>query len=405
MYMYSRMHRICGVSIEDFLRKLYDFGVKCIAEYESRKNVFEKSFNFINSGNQEITEEDLIKCVDAEHKLRAIHNAIEEIQKCASTYSHTSEFKNLSKVIDLKSLTSVYTDAIAFHRSFGDLDEIFATFAFDFGFLADIIESLIDMGREDDYDDGYKTSAYIRWEDDNVGTCTSDHHLKFDELFHIDKAEFGKRCFEEYKSMLTFGEIYFYQFNLDVMLMARGKCIPKDEDALLKYYIAYEKCNMISVALHDLGDLICKAAISCDSIELKEFANYKMSDVSAYHIAYEYFSEILFTDKLNIGYIDKIKRAISENQYYSSAVGSLLSLFDTIHIVHEYFDAELEPTVYDEYYREYFYESEEAIEAKRNEARKKYEFMNQVCDFDKIPEDRFKDIFTLMDEMIGKFFR
>ena len=46
MYMYSRMHRICGVSIEDFLRKLYDFGVKCIAEYESRKNVFEKIFQF-----------------------------------------------------------------------------------------------------------------------------------------------------------------------------------------------------------------------------------------------------------------------------------------------------------------------------------------------------------------------
>ena len=158
---------------------------------------------------------------------------------------------------------------------------------------------------------------------------------------------------------------------------------------------------MISVALHDLGDLICRAAISCDSIELKEFARYKMSDVSAYHIAYEYFSEILFTDKLNMGYIDKINRAISENQYYSSAVGSLLSLFDTIHIVHEYFDAKLEPTVYDEYYREYFYESEEAIEAKRNEACKKYEFMNQLCNFDKIPEDRFKDIFTLMDEMTG----
>lgn len=404
--MYPRMHKICGVSIEEFLRKMYDFGTIQMQIYDQFYKAWSNLYEFIECGDPTVDEDDLINCIRIENAVHCKRDDIKDIIDCLTTYSHTDEFKALSKSLDLYSL-------IDFEKQLEDEDtdvfksqHMYVRTAMNLGILDDYIDQLMkEYHKPEDEPGNFVYMAYHRFKRLKVGLPHGSFHIDFMQIFNVEPQKFIEGCCQEFFNIRDFVKLVDHQFNSNVKLLAVGQCVPKDINSLIEYYILMRKRCLVIGVMDTLSDHMMtftnRYTSKLNVINTLCSIQSEMSEIHDHsYKSFSYFLEILLKDKLNIGYIDEIRLSDSIHGLKDPDMKSVFAINRLHADVRKFMESKIDPWAYDEFYREYFYGDKQTISDKLKEVDRKYQFMNQLFGFDHIPADRFKSIFTIADQYI-----
>lgn len=404
--MYPRMHKICGVSIEEFLHKMYDFGTIQMQIYDQFYKAWLNLYEFIECGDPTVDEDDLINCIRIENAVKCKRDDIKDIIDCLSTYSYTDEFKALSKSLDLNSL-------IDFNKQLEDEDtnafksqHIYVRTATNLGILDDYIDQLMrENGKADDDSHDFTYMAYHRFKRLKVGLPHGSFHIDFMQIFNVEPQKFIEGCCREFFDIGDFVKLVDHQFNSNVKLLAVGQFVPKDINSLIEYYILMRKRCLAIGMMDTLSDYMMtfthRYTIKLNMINTLCDIQSEMSEIHDHsYKSFSYFLGILLKDKLNLGYIDEIRLSDSMCGLKDHDMKSVFVINRMHADVREYMESKIDPSAYDEFYREYFYGDRQTISDKLKEVNRKYQFMNQLFGFDHIPDKRFGSIFDAADQYI-----
>ena len=400
--MYPRMHKICGVSIEEFITRLHSYIMgEYLDEMIVRKDHFLNLYEFIESGDPTIEEDDLVECMKAWDAYDNMRVPLDDLDLMFVVYSHSDEYKKLEKSLHLDSFRC---DAICNMISEDDpidvnaVKTIFIRTASRLELLDQDIDKILE--RHPDADEtcsDIQVRAFNRWRIHNKHYVPCHFNPKFHEIFHIDPRKFCDNVYQELLDIRDFIDTYTYQFDADVKMMAIGRHIPKDVNSLLQYYITFKKY----IDVRDISNMASDYVSRKFNVSAVEAIDKYDDEVRSHgYDSYEYFSEILFSDKLHLGYIDSIKLAKSITMEEDRDLQSLFAVIRLNADVTEYMNSRIPKGAYDDFYREYLYASKEKMHQNMLIAKNRYQFLNSLCGFSQIPADRFKSVFAVADQYI-----
>ena len=72
--MYPRMHKLLGLSIEEFLTRMYYYGYSNISKLTMAKIKVLKDFNYVQANGSSLTEDDIIEFEKEYQLLKSTQN-------------------------------------------------------------------------------------------------------------------------------------------------------------------------------------------------------------------------------------------------------------------------------------------------------------------------------------------
>ena len=100
--MYPRMHKLLGLSIEEFLTRMYYYGYSNISKLTMAKIKILKDLDYAQVNSSSLTEDDIIEFEKEYRLLRSIYRPISELYQVFETYSHMKEYHDLSSKLGIK---------------------------------------------------------------------------------------------------------------------------------------------------------------------------------------------------------------------------------------------------------------------------------------------------------------
>ena len=389
--MYPRMHKLLGLSIEEFLTRMYYYG------YSNMKD-----FDYVQANGSSLTEDDIIEFEKEYQLLKSTYGPIGELYQVFKTYSHMKEYHNFGSRLDIKHVHDYCED---FYKN-GDtylkinhisacIDYLLSKAAMEFGLLDDIMNSISEEHPEIPQDK-LMIRAYRRWVREHGVTYARD---KIDYLKDIcpdaDPHDFINNIRDEMDFLYDLIRCDGYMLDIHAKEIITGKKIPATLDDLLSIYAAYARFAETKQAMYRLNIIISHIRISIrDDVSIRTVANSARSKYmkmeKLFLTPFIFIRDLITFDGLNLGYLDEIP---SSKRLYDPIQKKATNFLGGVQLhidVCKYMDSKLSPTVYPSFYDDYFGAIPEKLNIKANNIESYHEFLCEKYNFGTITKEAFK---------------
>ena len=401
--MYPRMHRICGVSIEEFLTRMYYYGYSNISKLTMAKIKVLKDFDYVQANGSSLTEDDILEFEKEYQLLKSTYGPIGELYQVFETYSHMKEYHDFGNRLDIKHVHDYCED---FYKN-GDkylkkinhisarIDYLLAKAAMEFGLLDDIMNSISEKHPEIPQDK-LMIRAYRRWVREHGVTCTRD---KIDYLRDIcpdvDPHDFINNIRDEMGFLYDLIRCDGYMLDIHAKEIIIGKKIPATLDDLLLIYAAYARFAETKQAMYRLNIIISHIRISIrDDVSIRTVANSARSKYmkmeKLFLTPFIFIRDLITFDGLNLGYLDEIP---SSKRLYDPIQKKATNFLGGVQLhidVCKYMDSKLSPTVYPSFYDDYFGAIPGKLNIKANNIESYHDFLCEKYNFGTVTKEAFK---------------
>lgn len=399
--MYPRMHKLLGLSIEEFLTRMYYYGYSNISKLTMAKIKVLKDFDYVQANGSSLTEDDIIEFEKEYQLLKSTYGPIGELYQVFKTYSHMKEYHNLSSKLNIKHVHDYCED---FYKN-GDKDlknnrisariNLMAKAAMEFGLLDDIMNSISEEHPEIPQDK-LMIRAYRRWVREHGVKYTHDEidYLK-DICPDADPHDFINNIRDEMDFLYDLIRCDGYMLDIHAKEIITGKKIPATLDDLLSIYAAYARFAETKQAMYRLNIIISHIRISIrDDVSIRTVANSARSKYmkmeKLFLTPFIFIRDLITFDGLNLGYLDEIP---SSKRLYDPIQKKATSFLGGVQLhidVCKYMDSKLSPTVYPSFYDDYFDVIPEKLNIKANNIESYHEFLCEKYNFGTITKEAFK---------------
>ena len=399
--MYPRMHKLLGLSIEEFLTRMYYYGYSNISKLTMAKIKVLKDLDYAQANSSSLTEDDIIEFEKEYQLLRSTYEPIGELYQVFETYSHMKEYHDFSDKSGIKYVHDYCED---FYKN-GDKDlknnhisariDLMAKAAMDLGLLDDIMNSISEKHPEIPQDK-LMIRAYRRWVREHGVTYTRD---KIDYLRDIcpdvDPHDFINNIRDEMDFLYDLIRCDGYMLDIQAKEIITGKKIPATLDDLLSIYAAYARFEETKQAMYRLNIMISHIRISIrDDASIRTVANNARSKYmkmeKLFLTPFIFIRDLITFDGLNLGYLDEIP---SSKRLYDPIQKKATSFLGGVQLhidVCKYMDSRLSPTVYPSFYDDYFGAIPEKLNTKANNIESYHDFLCEKYNFGTVTKEAFK---------------
>ena len=401
--MYPRMHKLLGLSIEEFLTRMYYYGYSNISKLTMAKIKVLKDFDYVQVNGSSLTEDDIIEFEKEYQLLKSTYGPIGELYQLFETYSHMKEYHDFGSRLDIKHVHDYCED---FYKN-GDkylkkinhisvrIDYLLAKAAMEFGLLDDIMNSISEKHLEIPQDK-LMIRAYRRWVREHGVTYTRDKidYLK-DICPDVDPHDFINNIHDEMDFLYDLIRCDGYMLDIQAKEIITGKKIPATLDDLLSIYAAYVRFAETKQAMYRLNIMISHIRISIrDDASIRTVANSARSKYmkmeKLFLTPFIFIRDLITFDGLNLGYLDEIP---SSKRLYDPIQKKATSFLGGVQLhidVCKYMDSKLSPIVYPSFYDEYFGAIPEKLNTKANNIESYHDFLCEKYNFGTITKEAFK---------------
>lgn len=395
--MYPRMHKILGMSIEDFLTHMYYYGQNIISSVAMAKFKVLNDFRFIQYNGSSMTEEEIIAFEKECRMLRGKFDIINELYTLFETYSHTEEYNKIairSDIDHLREYCKTFYSAGDNDLKWNSISRFVAKTAMEFGVLDESL-SVVSENHPNMSSDRVMVSAYNKW---TRSQGVKFLHLNINYLRDVcpdmDTYTFLMNIDEEMKYLFDFICYEGYIMDTTARFLILGKDKPTVFDDFLNIYANHSEYSEINRAMNHLNVMAHHVENYEKDDSLKERvrsigAKWRSKD-ELFLTASMYLREIITFDGLNFGYLDQVpsskKVCDAKNKKARSFMGGAQLNVDVCH----YLDSKLSPEYYPSFVHEYFYENPGRIRNMSNNAKVYHEFLSEKYHFSEIPKEKFK---------------
>lgn len=399
--MYPRMHKLLGLSIEEFLTRMYYYGYSNISKLTMAKIKILKDLDYAQVNSSSLTEDDIIEFEKEYRLLRSIYRPISELYQVFETYSHMKEYHDLSSKLGIKHAHDYCED---FYKN-GDKDlknnrisariNLMAKAAMDLGLLDDIMNSISEKHPEIPQDK-LIDRAYRRWVREHGVKYTHDEidYLK-DICPDMDPHDFINNIRDEMDFLYDLIRCDGYMLDIQAKEIITGKKIPATLNDLLSTYAAYFRFRETKQAMYRLNIITSHIRSSnWDDASIRTVAHSAKSKYikmeKLFLTPFIFIEDIITFDGLNLGYLDEIP---SSKRLYDPIQKKATSFLGGVKLridVCEYMDSKLSLIVYPRFYDDYFGAIPRKLNIKANNIELYHDFLCEKHDFGTIPKEAFK---------------
>lgn len=399
--MYPRMHKLLGLTIEEFLTRMYYYGYSNISKLTMVKIKVLEDFDYVQVNGSSLTEDDIIEFEKEYQLLRSIYGPIGELYQVFETYSHMKEYHDLSSKLGIKHVHDYCED---FYKN-GDKDlknncisariDLMSKVAMDLGLLDDIMNSISEKHPEIPQDK-LINQAYRRWVREHGVKYTRDeiNYLK-DICPDMDPHDFINNIRDEMDFLYDLIRCDGYMLDIQAKEIITGKKIPATLNDLLSIYAAYFRFTEIKQAMHRLNIITSHIRISnLDDTSIRTVAHSTKSKYikmeKLFLTPFIFIEDLITFDGLNLGYLDEIP---SSKRLYDPIQKKATSLLDEAKLridVCKYMDSKLSLIVYPRFYDDYFGAIPRKLNIKANNIELYHDFLCEKHNFGTIPKEAFK---------------
>lgn len=400
--MYPRMHKLLGLSIEEFLTRMYYYGYSNISKLTMAKIKVLKDFDYVQANSSSLVEDDIIEFEKEYQLLKSTYGPIGELYQVFKTYSYMKEYQDFGSRLDIKYVHDYCED---FYKN-GDtylkinhisacIDYLLPKAAMEFGLLDDIMNSISEKHPEIPQDK-LMIRAYRRWVREHGVTYTRD---KIDYLRDIcpdvDPHDFINNIRDEMGFLYDLIRCDGYMLDIHAKEIITDKKIPATLDDLLLIYAAYARFAETKQAMYRLNIIISHIRISIrDDASIRTVANSARSKYmkmeKLFLTPFIFIRDLITFDGLNLGYLDEIP---SSKRLYDPIQKKATNFLGGVQLhidVCKYMDSKLSPTVYPSFYDDYFGAIPEKLNIKANNIESYHEFLCEKYNFGTITKEAFK---------------
>lgn len=399
--MYPRMHKLLGLTIEEFLTRMYYYGYSNISKLTMVKIKVLKDLDYARVNGSSLTEDDIIEFEKEYRLLRSIYGLIGELYQVFETYSHIKEYHNLSSKLGIKHVHDYCED---FYKN-GDKDlknnhisariDLMSKAAMDLGLLDDIMSSISEKHPEIPQDK-LIDQAYRRWVREHGVKYTRDeiNYLK-DICPDMDPHDFINNIRDEMDFLYDLIRCDGYMLDIQAKEIITGKKIPATLNDLLSIYAAYFRFTEIKQAMYRLNIITSHIRISNrDDASIQTMAHSTKSKYikmeKLFLTPFIFIEDLITFDGLNLGYLDEIP---SSKRLYDPIQKKATSFLGGVKLridVCKYMDSKLSLIVYPRFYDNYFGAIPRKLNIKANNIELYHDFMCEKHNFGTIPKEAFK---------------
>ena len=399
--MYPRMHKLLGLSIEEFLTRMYYYGYGNISKLTMAKIKVLKDLDYVQVNSSSLTEDDIIEFEKEYQLLRSTYEPIGELYQVFETYSHMKEYHEFSSKLDIKHVHDYCED---FYKN-GDNDlknnhisarvDLLAKAAMDLGLLDDIMNSISEKHPEIPRDK-LINRAYRRWVREHGVKYTHDKidYLK-DICPDVDPHDFINNIRDEMDFLYDLIRRDGYMLDIRAKEIITGKKIPATLNDLISIYAAYFRFAETKQAMYRLNIMISHIRISIrDDASIRTVAHSARSKYmkmeKLFLTPFIFIRDLITFDGLNLGYLNEIP---SSKRLYDPIQKKATSFLGEVklHIdVCKYMDSKLSPIAYPSFYNDYFGAIPEKLNIKANIVESHHDFLCEKHNFGTITKATFK---------------
>ena len=399
--MYPRMHKLLGLSIEEFLTRMYYYGYSNISKLTMAKIKVLKDLDYVQVNSSSLTEDDIIEFEKEYQLLRSTYEPIGELYQVFETYSHMKEYHEFSSKLDIKHVHDYCED---FYKN-GDNDlknnhisarvDLLAKAAMDLGLLDDIMNSISEKHPEISQD-RLINRAYRRWVREHGVKYTHDKidYLK-DICPDVDPHDFINNIRDEMDFLYDLIRRDGYMLDIQAKEIITGKKIPATLDDLLSIYATYVRFAETKQAMYRLNIMISHIRISIrDDASIRSVAHSARSKYmkmeKLFLTPFIFIRDLITFDGLNLGYLDEIP---SSKRLYDPIQKKATSFLGGVQLhidVCKYMDSKLSPIAYPSFYDDYFDAIPGKLNIKANNIESYHDFLSEKHNFGTITKEAFK---------------